>query len=140
LNRQDDEGRDLQDVLARADAELGNLDPTPFSNEAFEDVKRNIYVYVAALVTESIKTARRSGLDTVSTVHVERAAGYLMSGRPRRLYRNMETLGGLLLGAALSTLLAFTLTENLDALAVILTTVVGLVGMGLLTYGIASGE
>ena len=63
-----------------------------------------------------------------------------MSGRSRRLYRNMKTLGGLLLGAALSTLLAFTLTENLGALAVNVTTAVGLIGMGLLTYGIASGE
>ncbi len=108
------------DVVAQAEAQLREVSPSPFSPPAFGLLKANISEYVSELIGESIKVSKRHRADTVSAAHVERAAEYLVSSTSRRIYRHLGTVGGILLGAALSNMLAMTLTGQYTGVGTIL--------------------
>jgi hypothetical protein len=117
-----------QGVVAQAEARLRDADSSPFSPPAFSVLKANISEYVAELVSESIKVSKRHRADTVSAAHVERAAQYLVSSTSLRFYRHLGTLGGILLGAALSNMLAMTLASQYTGVGTILSASLGIVG------------
>ncbi len=95
-----------QEVVARAEAHLAGVQPTPrFSPEAFAGLKTEIGRYVNELINESLEQAKRQRLDTVSEPHVERASSYLASRTtPSKSSRFWGLVGGILLGAAASRL------------------------------------
>lgn len=102
---------DLQRIIETADAQLQHLNPSPFSPAAFTRLKDKISEYIVQLVSESIKISKRHQADTVSAAHVERAGEYLISSTTRRLFRHVGTMGGVLLGAALSNFLSMATTD-----------------------------
>src|SRR5438045_8561115 len=95
----------VEDALAKADARLQGLDGSPFSPAAFRLLKEKVGQHLNELVTESIKVSRGYQADTVSAAYVERASEYLVTSTNRRLVRHVGTVGGILLGAGLATLL-----------------------------------
>ena len=124
-------------VVARAEAQLTSNESSPFSPPAFGILKEFISTYVADLVNESIKVSERHRADTVSAAHVERAAEYLVSSTSRRIYRHLGTLGGILLGAALSNMLAMTLTGQYTGVGTMLSASLGIVGAFMIALHIA---
>lgn len=114
----------LQAVAATVEAagdQLKAVDPSPFSPQGFTVLKEKVAEYVGALVSESVKMMKRHDADTVSPTYVEDANRYLMSSAGRRWVRHLGTVGGILLGAALSNLLSMTTAERYSTLAVLVT-------------------
>jgi hypothetical protein len=98
----------LEHTLKRAESELAQADSSPFSPSAFSVLKEKVAEYIRELVNESVRVSRRHQADTVSAAHVERGAEYLVSITSRRFFRHLGTVGGILLGASLSNILAMT--------------------------------
>lgn len=115
-------------ALQAAANELRTLEPSPFSPAAFEMLKGKIGEYIGALVVESVKMAKRHDADVVSPTYVEDANRLLISRAGRRWFRHLGTVGGILLGAALSNLLAMTTAEKYSAVAVLITAGVAVTG------------
>lgn len=126
-----------QAVVAQAEADLKRVDVSPFSPPAFGTLKAKISEYVVELLNESIKVSKRHRADTVSAAHVERAAEYLVSSTSRRFYRHLGTVGGILLGAALSNILAMTLAGQYTGGGTILSVAFGIIGAFMIALHIA---
>ena len=124
-------------VVEQAETALKGIDPSPFSAPAFDTVKAKIAQHVNELVNESVKVSKRHRADTVSAAHVERASEYLVSSASRRIYRHLGTVGGILLGAALSNILAMTLAGQYTGGGTILSATLGIVGAFLIALHIA---
>lgn len=124
-------------AVARAEAQLSARDSSPFSPPAFSALKGKISEYVVELVNESIRVSKRHVADTVSAAHVERAAEYLVSSTSRRIYRHLGTVGGILLGAALSNILAITLAGQYTGGGTIVSAVLGIAGAFMIALHIA---
>ena len=92
--------------------QLQTIDPSLFSSRAVSRLKENIDDFTSDLVSESIKVSKRYRSDTVSAAHVEKACDYLVANTSRRLFRHLGTVGGILLGAALSNVLTMTAAES----------------------------
>jgi histone H3/H4 len=119
---------ELSRLLQQVDAELKQIDPTPFSTSAFTALQSHIATYIAELMSESMRDAKRHQLDTVSEMHVERAADFLITGSGRKLFRHIGTIGGVLLGAAVSNLLAMAASNTVTFSSAGLTVALGIVG------------
>ena len=124
-------------VVQQAEAQLRIVDPSPFSPPAFTTLKTKVGEYVTSLVTESVKVSQRHQADTVSAAHVERASEYLVTNTSRRVYRHLGTIGGVLLGAALSNLLAMSLAGQYTGGGTILSAGLGIVGAFMVALHIA---
>lgn len=124
-------------AVAQAETCLSGVDSSPFSPPAFSALKGKISEYVVELVNESIKVSKRHVADTVSAAHVERAAEYLVSSTSRRFYRHLGTVGGILLGAALSNILAMTLTGQYTGGGTIASIALGIAGAFMIALHIA---
>jgi hypothetical protein len=124
-------------VVQYATSQLASVDPSPFSADAFEVLKQKVADYVRAVVTESMKMAKRHDADTISPTYVEDANRLLVSSSGRRWIRHLGTLGGILLGAALSNLLAMTTAEKYSAVAILVTAGLGIVGAFMIALHIA---
>jgi len=128
---------ELQRIIKQADIDLQRIDHTPFSPKAFERLKEKISEYSAQLITKSIKVARRRESETVSTKNVEQASQYLVSSTGSKLYRNIGTLGGILLGAGLSTFLSMVVAGVFTTSVVLIALSLTLVGMFMVALQIA---
>lgn len=124
-------------LVRHAETQLNTLDPAPFSPPAFTRLKAKVGEYIAELISESMKVSRRHQADTISAAHVERASEYLVTSMSRRIYRHLGTLGGILFGAALSNVLAMSLTGQYTGGATIVSVVLGIVGAFLIALHIA---
>jgi len=127
----------VQAVIRQAETDLNGLDGSPFSPPAFATLKAKISEYVVELVNESIKVSKRHVADTVSAAHVERAAEYLVSSTSRRFYRHLGTVGGILLGAALSNILTMTLAGQYTGAGTIVSAALGITGAFMIALHIA---
>jgi histone H3/H4 len=125
----DDGGRgELARIIAQADDQLRGVDPSPFSSQAYRALQEQISRYIAELIGESTREAKRRQLDTVSETHVERAAEILLSNAARNVYRHVGTLGGVFLGASISNLLAMATSSTVTFTSITLTTALGVIG------------
>ena len=118
----------LERVIQEADAQLQDVDPSPFSSSAFSVLKDKISEYISQLVSESIKVSKRHQADTVSAAHVERASEYLVTTTSRRFFRHLGTIGGIFLGASLSNILTMTTIELYSAVNIVISLTFGIVG------------
>jgi histone H3/H4 len=128
---------DLERIINIAESQLQQIDHTPFSPKAFERLKEKVGEYAAQLVTESVRVARRRESDTVSTKNVEQASQYLVSSTGSKFYRNIGTLGGILLGAGLSTFLSMVAVGLFTTTAVLVALTLTVFGMFMVALQIA---
>jgi len=84
-----------------------------------------------------VKVAHRRGSETVSTQNVEHASEYLVYSSGSKLYRNIGTLGGILLGAGLSTFLSMIVVGVFTTTAVLVALSLTTVGMFMVALQIA---
>jgi histone H3/H4 len=119
---------ELARIIQQADDQLRAINPSPFSPQAFDALQERIARYIAELINESAREAKRQQLDTVSETHVERASEYLVSNSGRKVFRHVGTVGGVLLGASISNLLAMATVSSVTFASVGITTALGVVG------------
>ena len=110
----------------------------PFSVPAYEVLRARIAEYISDLVTESARLARRSRADDISATHVQRAAEHLTSASRGRLSRHLGTVGGIMLGGALSNILSMTLENKYGATGILVTTGIAIVGAALVAGHLAN--
>jgi len=122
-----------QAVLMEAETELMDLDPRPFSPQAFRFLKTKISDYTRSLITESGRVAKRRRGDLISAAHVEHASEYLLSATKGRWSRHVGTLGGIFLGASMSNFLGMTSTGQYNAVGVTISASLAVLG----AFGIA---
>ena len=132
----DDSESNLSDDLKRITGPDG--DRPPFSAHAYEVLRTTIVEYVSDLVTESARIARRGRADDISATHVQHAADHLSSATRGRFYRHVGTLGGIMLGGALSNLLSMTLENRYGAAGILITTGIAVAGTALVATHIAN--
>lgn len=120
-------------LVKEAERRVGDLDAGPFSPQAFGALKMKISAYVRALILESTKIARRRREDVISASHVEQASDYLVNNSARRWLRHLGTVGGILLGAALSNFLAMASSAQYTATGVLVSATLGIAG----AFGVA---
>lgn len=121
------------DLVREAERHVDALDSGPFSSQAFQALKMKVSGYVRALVVESARISRRRGEDVISASHVEQASDYLVTSSSRRWLRHLGTVGGILLGAALSNFLAMTSSSQYSTTGVVVSAALAIIG----AFGVA---
>lgn len=123
----------FQEVIDRVGRELQNAARTPFSEQAFEELKEQISIYAGELVQESVKKAKRHRAENVSSADVQQASQYLVASTSHRIYRHAGTIGGLLFGTAFSSILSMITTRQYGLSGVVVTFVFTIIGTFLVT-------
>lgn len=121
----------LTDAIASAEGALRQQDAAathPLTNEAFDVLVRSISSYARDLIDISLRVAVRGDADNVSAKHVERAATSLSVSTSQQRRQHVGTLGGILLGAGLSSLVSMIHSGDVSLPIVVLTCV--LIGVG----------
>lgn len=126
-----------EDTIKQAESDLNLSNTTPFSSQAFDALKNNISQYITDLTNESLKISKRYHADTISAAHVEQACSYLISSSSRRLFRHLGTIGGILLGASISTILSMTTSANYTTIGILLSAGFGIIGAFMIALHIA---
>jgi hypothetical protein len=125
-------------IAANARGRLTSIDPAPFTPSAFVLLQDTIDEFIADLLDESFRIAKRHKSEVVSVNYVQAAGTYLVASRARRMFRHMGTVGGILLGGSLSNILAMAQTGTAFPVVGTLVSVgVGLLGSFLVAVHIA---
>jgi hypothetical protein len=127
----------IEVIANSAEHSLSNTSPTPFSAKGFTRLKEGIDEYIDSLTGEAYRIALRSRADTISSAHVEEAERHLVARSTRSVFRHLGTLGGILLGAALSQLVTMLSDAKFNPTGVSLTAVFGIVGAFLVALSMA---
>lgn len=115
-------------LVREAERHLDDVDPGPFSPQAFHALKMRVSGYVRSLIVESARISRRRRADVISAAHVEQASDYLVTSSSRRWLRHLGTVGGILLGAALSNFLSMTSSSQYSTTGVVVSAVLAIIG------------
>jgi hypothetical protein len=102
-----------------------------------EALSQRVDSYIEDLADESAKISRRYQADLISAVHVEKAAEHLLSGSASKAYRHAGTIGGILLGVGLSTMVSVVLANNVTVTGLILSCSFSVIGTLLVALHIA---
>jgi hypothetical protein len=129
---------DLESGFANDVDRIAAAERPPFSVPAYEVLRSRIAEYILDLVAESARLARRSRADDISATHVQRAAEHLTSSTRGRYYRHLGTVGGIMLGGALSNILSMTLENKYAAAGILITTGIAIIGAALVAFHIAN--
>jgi histone H3/H4 len=128
----------IDDAIASAELQIAAIEEwRPFSSKGFEALETSIAEYIRSLALESSRTARRQGGDVVSAADVDQAARYLFRGPPRGVVQHFGTVGGVFLGGAISSVLAFIADGSAGSIAVTVTLLVAVIGAFLIALHIA---
>ncbi len=127
----------IQSVLDEADSSLQSIDPSPFSPQAFTRLKEKVGEFSAQLVVESIKTSKRHKSDSVSAADIEHASQYLVSSSSHKIYKHIGTMGGILLGAGFSNILAIITTGQFTITGIVSSCILAAVGAFMVAFHIA---
>jgi hypothetical protein len=127
----------ISQATQQAEVDLADTDPEPFSPKAFESLKQAISWFITELVDQSVRVSKRHRSDNVAESHVATAVQYLVGDAPGRIFRHLGTIGGVLLGAALSNLLSMITTKVLTAPSVGVTVALAVIGAFLVALHIA---
>ena len=124
-------------VTQQAEAALAEIHLEAFSPKAVAALKRSISWFIAELVDQSVKVSKRHQSDNVAESHVETAVQFLVGDAPRRIFRHMGTIGGVLFGAALSNLVSMITTKVITVPSVGITIALAVIGAFLVALHIA---
>ncbi|HEX6748731.1 MAG TPA: hypothetical protein VF092_15645 [Longimicrobium sp.] len=127
----------LAQIATRTDQLLADVDPSPFSSPGFEELKLRIDSYIMELVNESRRIARRHQADVISPAYVQQASDYLVARKSRRKFTLMGSVGGIFLGAAVSSFLDIAAGKQVSPLQVLVSAVLGMLGAFLIALQFA---
>lgn len=125
-------------AIAQARATLRESPTSPFTPNAFRAFLDAVDEFITDLMDESHRIAKRHKSEVISERYVQAASSYLIASRARRLFRHMGTVGGILLGGALSNILAMAQAGTaFPVLGTIVSIGVGIIGTFLVALHIA---
>lgn len=128
----------VTDVVSTARQSLSAMDSAPFTPSAFALLQDTVDEFIGDLMDEALRIAKRHKSEVVSANYVQAASSYLVTSRARRLFRHMGTIGGILLGGALSNILAMAQAgSTFPVIGTLVSIGVGLVGSFLVAIHIA---
>lgn len=120
---------ELERILKDVEFTTQNVGTDPFSKKAFLKFKEKIGTYIASLYHESLRTAKRHKADNISESHVNTASNYLIKNSESKVGKLTGILGGTLLGATISNILALTVLEQtFTTLGLTITIILGIIG------------
>jgi len=115
-------GRRVGDLLERPDG-------LPFSASAVEELKARFESHVIELVSESGRIARRQQADVISSAYVRQAGDRLVARKGQRWLALAGSVGGVLFGAALPSLLDAAAGKPMPPIQVVGSAVLGMLGV-----------
>ena len=133
-----DEDGEVEDVIRRAQRRAAALGSTvPFTGPAFIRLQESIAEFIRALVLEAARSARRQRSDMISKVDVDQASRYIAAGAASSSTQHIGTIGGLLLGAAISNGLNIVSSRAYSTSGIVVTGALLVVGAFLIAFHIA---
>jgi hypothetical protein len=128
----------LSSVRDQVASSLADTDPSPFSPVAFKELEDTISEFIGDLVDESLKISKRHQSEFISANYVRQASEHLIASRSRRIFRHLGTIGGIMLGGAISNILAMAQAgTSFPMLGTLVSVGVGLVGSFLVAIHVA---
>ncbi|WP_437783411.1 hypothetical protein [Sorangium sp. So ce1097] len=118
----------LGQALQAAQSDLSGRDPGPFSEGAYLILREATSQYVTDVAFLSADLAKREQADVISASHIRRATEFLVSNPRRRYAKHLGTVGGILLGASLSQVLAMLQANQFTIWPVVGSALLGIVG------------
>lgn len=92
-------------IAERAHALLENASHTPFSEAGFGMLQEKVDQFIGDLILESARVMKRRQADTISPAYVQQASENLSASTRRKKFTLIGTIGGVLLGAGISSYL-----------------------------------
>jgi hypothetical protein len=130
-----------QNQLAKVETEvrkqLDTIEPSTFSEPAFNQLTGIISDFIHDLIVESVNISRRHGADVVSQSHINIAYHYLISHSKRKIFDHLGTIGGIFLGAAISYFLTLSPDNKIGQSNLWFCFLIGIVGVFLIGLNIA---
>jgi hypothetical protein len=99
-----------------------------FTEDAQKTLKMYHEKFISRLIHESREIATRSELNTISAIHVKHANRNLYQNGSPSLSRYLGTIGGILLGASLSNILAMASDEKYTTVSILLSVSMAIIG------------
>jgi histone H3/H4 len=125
---------DLKRALESAKIELQDLRHSPFSDEGFEQLTKQIDAYIVELTTESVRVARRYKSDTVSPAYVDEASHHLVTGKTARWHKLVGSAGGVMFGMGLTSVVRMIVETQYSGRGLALSMAAIILGLFGLTY------
>jgi F0F1-type ATP synthase assembly protein I len=114
-------GRRAGELLAKPNA-------LPFSAAALEELKIRIDGYMVDVVSEARRIARRQQADVISPAYVRQAGDSLVARKGRRHFALAGSVGGMLVGAALPSLLDAAAGKPTPPIQIVGSAILGMLG------------
>lgn len=118
----------LTELSLQARAQLVGASHTPFSEDGFSELQEKTSVYIGDLILESVRIMQRRQADTISRKYVQQASENLIATSRRRTFTLIGTIGGVLLGTALSSYYGMVGAKSLNVSEVIVASLLAIVG------------
>ena len=126
----------LQKMMKKVDELLDRFDHSPFSDEAFRSLREVIAEFIVLLVLESIQIMEEEELDGISDKHVREARFRLRLRPGKRSSGYFKALGGISLGASVTTVLQMAITKQYPTIVVIASVFLGIAGAFMVAWSI----
>jgi F0F1-type ATP synthase assembly protein I len=114
-------GRRAGELLAKPNA-------LPFSAAALEELKIRIDGYMVDVVSDARRIARRQQADVISPAYVRQASDSLVARKGRRQFALAGSVGGMLIGAALPSLLDAAAGKPTPPIQIVGSAILGMLG------------
>ena len=124
-------------LATAARAALQSVGTAPFSEAGFQALEAKIELYIDDLILESVRVMERQAADVVSPHYVHKASEALASGRRSKAYVLVGTIGGILLGAAVSSFVDMAKSQAVTVAQAVTAGVLGIVGATLIALQFA---
>ena len=108
----------------------------PMSKEGLDLAADEVIRFTSELAAEASRVAARNDAEQASAAHVRRAARHLYSSGSSRAAQALNSVGGLLAGAAASTLVTFLLVRPVHAVGSVISVGALVAGAVMLTMGL----
>jgi hypothetical protein len=112
----------------RADELLAKPDALPFSPAALKELKARFDGYVVDVVNEARRIARRQQADVISPAYVRQASECLVARKGRRRLALAGSVGGMLAGTALPSLLDVAAGKSMSPIQIVGSAILGMLG------------
>ena len=129
-------GSDVKQLVFRDPEPALDQSPAAFSSYAMDRLETKVLSYRKELTVESLRLSRINRSDSVSANHVEMASMYLALAAKEGLHQYSGTIGGILLGAAISTFLSMTIDGAFTPTATLLSAACAITGTFLVAIDI----
>ena len=126
----------IKSFIKETDAKLKETCSCPFSSKAKAVLRREISKYIRELVSNSIAIAQHKKGDVVSAQDVVEASNHLTNSQNRSFFRHLGTIGGILCGVSIPSLVLVVMGDQDPTVTVFL----GLIGTFLVALHIAKGS